>query len=238
MPRTTARVPAPAQLLGFGLLVLDLLVLGSAGCAGTAAGTPSATPSATRTVADFAAAEVGQPPRGFTTALTGGGGAADWRVRQDAGAYAPRRIPVQESRDDTSYRFPLCVYDGATAQDVAVTVAFSSISGQVDQAAGIVLRYSPETYSNARANALEGNVTNFKTVAGKRTLVKDSPVAHAAGEWHDLGFAALGGRLAMRFDGTVVLEADDEAITAPGRVGPWTRADSISAFAQLTIDSP
>ncbi len=189
-------------------------------------------------VVDFSSGEVGHPPPGFTTALTGGGGPISWLVREDAGASGPRRILVQESRDDTSYRFPLCVYDGVTSGDVAVSVAFASISGQVDQAAGIVLRYSPENYYIARANALEDNVNIFKTIKGKRTIVKEAPVKYAAGAWHVLGFTAKGTHLTVLFDGAIVLEADDAAITTPGQVGLWTKADSVSAFAQLTIETP
>jgi hypothetical protein len=223
------RLPAPAQLLG-----LAILALGVAACAST----PPGEPAGKRIAVDFSLAELGQPPRGFTTALTGGGGPISWLVREDAGASPPRKVLVQESRDDTSYRFPLCVYDGVAARDVSVSVAFTSISGQVDQAAGIVLRYAPENYYIARANALENNVNIFKTIKGKRTIVKEAPVTYAAGEWHVLGFAAKGTHLTVLFDGKVVLEADDEAITAPGRIGLWTKADSVSAFDQLTIETP
>jgi len=219
---------APAQLLGIGALILC-----AAGCADTSLGDSAAR----RKVVDFSTSEVGHPPLGFTTALTGGGGPVSWMIRADASATGTRKILVQESHDDTSYRFPLCIYDDVIARDCAVSVSFKSISGQVDQAAGIVLRYSPENYYIARANALEDNVNIYKTVKGKRTIVKEAPVKYRAGDWHVLGFAAKGSHLTVLFDGKAVLEADDETILTAGQVGLWTKADSVSAFDQLTIDA-
>src|SRR5579872_174250 len=77
--------------------------------------------------------EPGHAPRGFTTGLTGGGGPVSWVIREDATAPSGRgRVLVQESADQTSYRFPTCVYDGLVARDVAVEVSFKPISGELD----------------------------------------------------------------------------------------------------------
>lgn len=186
---------------------------------------------------DFESCELGKPPAGFTTDLTGGGGPVAWIVRQEY-PHAPsgEKILVQESADDTSYRFPLCLYDKAWVRDVNVEVHFKAFSGKVDQAGGIVLRYTPENYYIARANALEDNVNIFKTVNGKRTIVAEAPIKAKAGEWHTLGFAAKGNHLTVRWDGKVVLEQDDATFTGPGQVGLWTKADSVSAFDDLKIE--
>jgi hypothetical protein len=185
---------------------------------------------------DFESCEVGKAPPGFTTALTGGGGPIAWVVREDAKAPSGKKVVVQESSDDTSYRFPLCVYDNFAARDVAVEVKFKAISGKVDQAAGVVLRYTPENYYIARANPLEDNVNIFKTVNGKRTIVAEAAIKVSAGEWHSLGFKAKGPHLTVSLDGKVVLEKDDSTLGETGQVGLWTKADSVSAFDDLKIE--
>ena len=205
------------------LVAATLLVLAS-GCA-----SPGVT-------IDFESSEVGKPPSGFTTDLTGGGGPIAWVVREDPKAPSGKKVLVQESSDDTSYRFPLCIYDGIVAKDVAVSVKFKSISGKVDQAAGLVLRYNPENYYIARANSLEDNVNVFKTVKGKRTMVQEATVKYAAGEWHTLGFEARGSHLKVTFDGTVVIDVEDTTFGEAGKVGLWTKADSVSAFDDLRIE--
>jgi hypothetical protein len=177
----------------------------------------------------------GSLPSDFSTALTGGGGPISWVVRADPTAPDGGKSLVQESSDDTSYRFPMCIYDKTIARDVAVEVNYKAISGKVDQAGGIVLRYTPENYYIARANVLEDNVVLFKTVRGKRSMVKEVTVKVAPAQWHPLRFEAKGRHLTITFDGKVVIETEDSTFTHPGKVGLWTKADSVSAFSNLKI---
>jgi hypothetical protein len=182
---------------------------------------------------NFAADEPGLPPVNFTPALTGGGGPGHWIVRVLPDG---THVLVQESSDDTSYRFPMEIYDNAVARDIAVEVKFKAIAGKTDQAGGIVLRYTPENYYIARANALEDNVNLFKTVEGKRSKIQEVDARVAPGQWHTLRFEAKGPHLKVIFDGKVAIEADDTTFTGPGQVGLWTKADSVSAFKDLKIE--
>jgi len=218
-----------ARLSWLSLIVVGALV---AGCAGLA----SREESLEAQTINFDSSEAGKLPPDFSTALTGGGGPISWVVREDSTAPDGKRVLVQESSDDTSYRFPLCIYEKTFARDVAVEVKYKAISGKVDQAGGIVLRYRPENYYIARANALENNVILFKTVRGKRSKIQEVPVKVTAGQWHALRFEAKGRRLKITFDGKVVIERDDRTFSNPGKVGLWTKADSVSAFANLKIE--
>lgn len=184
----------------------------------------------------FDKADVGKAPRDFTTALTGGGGPISWVVREDSSAPGGGPVLVQESSDDTSYRFPMCIYDKVTARDVAVEVKYKALAGKVDQAGGIVLRYNPENYYIARANVLEDNVDLFKTVKGKRSKVEEEPVKVSAGKWHTLRFEAKGKHLTVSFDGKTVIDRHDGTFTGAGKVGLWTKADSVSAFTDFKIE--
>lgn len=185
---------------------------------------------------NFSGDETGKPAAGFTTDLTGGGPPVSWVVREEANVPGGGKMLVQETSDDTSYRFPMCIYDKLIARDLAVDVKFKALSGSVDQAAGIVLRYTPENYYVARANVLEDNVDIFKTVAGKRTKVVEVPAKVSGKEWHTLRFEAKGPHLKVAFDGKDVIQTDDDTFSGPGKVGLWTKADSVSAFADLKID--
>jgi hypothetical protein len=202
------------------------------GCAGV---TETEAPFTAQTIS-FNSNDVGKLPPDFTTALTGGGGPISWVVREDSHAPDGRFVLVQESADDTSYRFPLCIYDKVVARDVAVETKFKAISGKVDEAGGVVLRYNPEDYYIARANALEDNIDLFKTVKGKRLKIEEAPMKVSAGEWHTLRFEAFGPRLRIMFDGKLVIEKNDRTFTGPGKVGFWTKADSVSAFSDLKIE--
>ena len=213
---------------------LALISMLLTGCAGV----ETRSDSRVSETVQFDSQEVGNAPRGFTTALTGGGGPVAWVVREDPSAPGGKPVLVQESSDDTSYRFPLCIYDAVVARDVAVEVRFLPISGKVDQAGGIVLRYRPENYYIARANALEDNVNLFKTVRGKRTKMEEVPVKVTSGQWHTIRFEAKGRRLKVVFDGKTMIETDDASFSGPGKVGLWTKADSVSAFSNFKVETP
>jgi hypothetical protein len=184
----------------------------------------------------FASNEAGKLPPDFSTELTGGGGPISWVLREDPTAPGGGKTLVQESADDTSYRFPLCIYDPVVARDVAVEVSYKAIAGKVDQAGGIVLRYNPENYYIARANALEDNIDLFMTVRGKRVKIEEVPVKVTPHEWHTLRFEAKGPHLKVAFDGKTVIEKDDSTFPSAGKVGLWTKADSVSAFTNLKIE--
>jgi len=226
---SSAPNPAKARLSWKPLLMVSALL---AGCSGLVSREETFEPQTIH----FDSSELGQLPPGFSTALTGGGGPISWLVREDSTAPDGKSVLVQDSSDDTSYRFPLCIYEKTRARDVAVEVSYKAISGKVDQAGGIILRYNPENYYIARANALEDNIDLFKTVRGKRSKIEEAPVKVAAGEWHTLRFEAKGPRLKVAFDGKVVIEKDDRTFSHPGQVGLWTKADSVSAFANLKIE--
>jgi hypothetical protein len=225
----TARRLASTCLPGISLIISGAL---AAGCSGLENREETFDP---QTII-FDATETGKLPADFSTALTGGGGPISWVVREDPTAPDGHKVLVQESSDDTSYRFPMCIYDKIIARDVAVEVSYKALAGKVDEAGGIVLRYSPENYYIARANALEGNIDLFKTVRGKRSKIVETPVKVTAGEWHTLRFEAKGRHLKIAFDGKVVIETDDGTFTNPGKVGLWTKADSVSAFSNLKIE--
>ncbi|WP_165223975.1 family 16 glycoside hydrolase [Aquisphaera insulae] len=211
---------------------LLLLAALAAGCAGQGGQGGSPGPM----TIDFESAEVGKPPPGFATELTGGGGPVSWLVREDPSAPSGGKALVQESADDTSYRFPLCILEEKSLRDVAVEVKYKAISGKVDQAGGIVLRYASENYYIARANALEDNVNLFRTENGKRVKIEEVPVKVTPGEWHTLRFEAKGPHLRVDFDGKTVIEKEDATFPEPGKVGLWTKADSVTAFDDFKIE--
>lgn len=216
-------------------LVISSLLCAASGLAVGCASTSQAVKPAAAVV-QFSGDETGRTPHAFTTALTGGGKPVSWVVRDDPSA-ANGRALVQESADDTSYRFPLCIYDPVVATDVSTEVKFKAIAGTVDQAGGLVLRYQPENYYVARANALEDNVNLFKTVNGNRLKIAEVTAKVAPGQWHTLGFSARGKHLTVTFDGKTVIETDDATFQGAGKVGLWTKADSVTEFADLRIST-
>jgi hypothetical protein len=196
---------------------------------------------------DFEAFEPGKTPAGFSTALTGGGGPISWIIQEDQTVPSGGKVLAQTSAEGTSFRFPLCVYDNFTAKDVVVSVKFKPVSGKVDQAAGIMWRYKDKgNYYIVRANALENNVVLYKVENGKRTDLKPIGAGLFAygkkaevsqGQWNELRVAAKGNRFEVSLNSESLFAVEDNTFTEAGKVGLWTKADSVTSFDNLTIES-
>lgn len=190
---------------------------------------------------DFSADVVGQAPKGFLFGHTAKVGVPGrWLIQQDGGNH----VLAQTDADSTRSRFPVAVLADVTASDVDLSVRFKPISGRVDQAAGLVWRYRDEdNYYIVRANALEDNVVLYKVEKGRRT---DLPVKGEGrtygkkadvpgGQWSTLRVVANGPRFEVYFNGTKLYEVEDMTFTQPGKVGIWTKADSVTQFDDLTV---
>jgi len=174
----------------------------------------------------FDDAQVGQAPAGWTATRTGSGN-AKWTIEKDD--TAPSKPNVLKQSGVATY--PVCFKDDTNLKDGFVEVKFKSISGKEDQAGGVVWRLKDaNNYYVARANALEDNVTIYDTVNGRRTERKRANMKVATNQWHTLRVDFQGSHFTVTFDGKKALEWDDATFKDAGKVGVWTKADSVTAF--------
>jgi hypothetical protein len=190
---------------------------------------------------DFNQDAIDQPPKGFEFGHTAGDGKpGKWIVQADGN----NKVLAQADPDSTRSRFPVAVLSDLTSADVDLSVRFKPVSGRVDQAAGLVWRYqNQDNYYIVRANALEDNVVVYKVAGGKRT---DLPVKGEgrtygkksdvpSGQWSTLRVVASGRLFEVYFNGSKLYEVEDGTITQAGKVGVWTKADSVTQFDDLTV---
>ncbi len=175
---------------------------------------------------NFDKAAVGQAPAGWTATKTGSGD-AKWTIEKDD--TAPSKPNVLKQSGVATY--PVCFKDDTNLKDGFVEVKFKSISGKEDQAGGVVWRLKDaNNYYVARANALEDNVTIYDTVNGRRTERKRANMKVAPGQWHMLRVDFQGSHFIVTFDGKKAIEWDDNTFKDAGKVGVWTKADSVTEF--------
>ena len=139
-------------------------------------------------VVRFDAETPGKLPRGWSVAMTHDGGAPRWEIARDESAPSPAHVLAQLSQDRTAGRFPLAIWDRTTILNGSVSVAFKTVDGAVDQAAGIVWRYQdPNNYYIVRANALEENVVLYKVESGVRQSIAPKGLpSRSYGVKHDI----------------------------------------------------
>ena len=169
---------------------------------------------------------IGSPPNGWMAGVTGRG-TPKWTIEADPTAPTAPNV-LKQSGTGT---FPWCVKNGTALTDGMVEVKFKPISGEEDQAGGLVWRWKDgDNYYVARANALENNVSLYYTAGGRRNTIKYVSAPVARNVWHRLRVEFGGKRIAVALDGKTYIDLEDEHIAGPGAVGVWTKADSVTAF--------
>ncbi len=169
---------------------------------------------------NFDAEPVGKVPAGIQV-FSGA-----WAVRTEADA--PSR-PNALCQTGTA-QYPAISLSDKIFTDVVVSTSFKPISGNSDRAAGIIFRIQDsDNYYILRANALEDNINIYKYVGGSRHVVQEGSAKVPSGTWQELRVEVKGNTIRGFLNGKLVVEAHDDTFKA-GKVGLWTKADSVTCF--------
>ena len=192
--------------------------------------TTMATALAAAETVNFDDIKAGVPPPGWTATQTGRG-SAKWAIEKDESAPSKPNV-LKQSGQAT---FPVCIKNDTNIKDGFVGVKFKPVAGKEDQAGGVIWRAKDsDNYYITRANALEGNVTIYHTIKGKRTEKKRTNMKVTSNQWHTLRVDFQDNRFTVAFDGKKAIEWNDETFKDAGKVGVWTKADSVTEFDNFT----
>jgi Domain of Unknown Function (DUF1080) len=185
----------------------------------------------------FESTPIGATPEGWTSTLTGSGN-PKWTVESDQTAPSKSTVLRQSGRAT----YPLLLKNDTNIKDGFVEMKFKAVAGSEDRAAGIVWRAKDaNNYYVVRANALEDNVVLYKTVKSVRSSLdivgrKGSygvNVAVPSNTWHSLRIDFKASRFSVSFNGKQLYEVEDSTFTDAGKVGLWTKADSVTLFDEV-----
>ena len=79
-------------------------------------------------------------------------------------------------------------------------------------------------------SALENNVTIYHTIDGRRTEKKRARIPVTTNQWHTLRVEFQANHFVVRLNGKEALTWDDDTFKDAGKVGVWTKADSVTLF--------
>lgn len=133
------------------------------------------------------------------------------------------------------YYFPLAVLRRHEFAEGMLSVRIKPVGGTIDQAGGIAFGIRDvENYFVLRSNALEDNIILFEFANGKRVKRAEASRKVETGLWHRLAVKVRDTQILAFFNGEPVL---DYAAHEPpkGSIGLWTKADSVTAFDELTV---
>lgn len=150
----------------------------------------------------------------------------DWTVEEQDGHRILAQTGAFEDPD-----FPRVLARSMEFTNVHVKVRCSMRGGSTDRACGITWRAKDsDNYYVARANALEDNVNLYRVVSNDRRQLTGGGVTVTSHEWHTLEAFMEGAHIRVAWDGKEIAVADDATFPTGGKVGVWTKADSVTAF--------
>lgn len=206
---------------------------------------------------DFGEVNEGQTPAGFRSAVTGQGKPGDWKVllvdvppllpplsppAADTHSSTKRAVLAQLSQEPTDEHFPLLIYEAETFGDFTLTTRFKTVSGKTEQMAGLAFRIQDEkNYYVLRASSLGNTFRFYRVLNGERGNMVGPEVPIPGGEWHEMSVEAKGNEFRCLLDGKQVIPAPVagahmiDNTFARGKIGFWTKSDSVSYFSDAKI---
>ena len=197
---------------------------------------------------DFSEVPEGQTPPGFRSAVTGQGKPGEWKVVLDEApsafpartAQAPsvsrQAVLAQVARDATDEHFPLLIFEDEIFGDFTLFTRFKTVAGTAERMAGLAFRIQNETnYYVVRASSLGSTFRFYKVVNGQRSppIGPDLPIP--SGVWHDLSLECKGNQIRCSLDGKEIIPWLTDNTFVRGKIGFWTKSDSVSYFADPKI---
>jgi 3-keto-disaccharide hydrolase len=198
---------------------------------------------------DFSHVSLNTSPTGFVSKVSGSGELGQWKIIEDdiPSALAPlspnapkagkRPVLAQLSEDKTDEHFPLLIFDGESFGDFTLTTRFKCVSGSVEQMAGIAFRIQDEkNYYVVRASALGNSFRFYKFVNGERSAPIGPEVEVPRGVWQEMSVRCKGNEIHCSLNGKELIPALTDNSFSSGKIGFWTKSDSVSYFADTKID--
>jgi hypothetical protein len=197
---------------------------------------------------DFSDVRENQTPPGFRSTVAGSGKPGDWKVileevpsllpplSPQAPAVAKRPVLAQLAQDPTDEHFPLLICEEETFGDFTLTTRFKTVKGVMEQMAGIAFRIQNETnYYVVRASSLGNTFRFYKVVNGARGTLIGPETPIPGGVWHELMIECTGNQIRCQLDGKELIPPLTDTSFAHGKVGFWTKSDSVSYFTDTKI---
>jgi len=198
---------------------------------------------------DFSEVSENRTPPGFRSTVTGQGRPGDWKVIMDevppllepltaqAPVVSKQAVLAQLAQDPTDEHFPLLIFEGETIGDFTLTTRFKTVKGVAEQMAGIAFRIQNETnYYVVRASSLGNTFRFYKVLNGQRGPLVGPEVPIPIGVWQELVVECKGNQIRCLLNGKELITATDQVNPfTNGKIGFWTKSDSVSYFANTRL---
>jgi hypothetical protein len=188
-------------------------------------------------------------PAGFRSTVSGQGKRGNWKViledapsafqslgPESTATVTKKPVLAQLSEEALDEHFPLLIYDGDVFGDFTFTTKFKTVKGVMEQMAGLAFRIQDETnYYVVRASSLGNTFRFYKVVNGERGKIIGPEIKIEKNTWHEMTVDCKGNQIRCLLDGKEAMPAITDNTFSFGKIGFWTKSDSVSYFADPKI---
>jgi len=177
---------------------------------------------------------------GFRSSVAGEGKAGDWKIVPDR----EHMVLGQFSQQRLDNHFSLLIYDTELFDDFVLNTRFKIVAGQDEQMAGIAFRIHDEKnfyYIRASAPGAEGHpvgreIAFFRVINGQLVGRVTAAASIQTNVWNDLRIECKADEIRAALNGQELLMVIiREQKFGAGKIGFWTKSDSIALFDRTTI---
>ncbi|MCB0483921.1 MAG: DUF1080 domain-containing protein, partial [Flavobacteriales bacterium] len=145
---------------------------------------------------------------------------------------------VAQQAENSGNSYNLLVLDKVAFKNFSASVKIKAISGEEDQGGGLLWRYiDRNNYYVARYNPLENNFRFYRVINSKREELESVDSYIKQGEWFTMNIEMKGNKVTCALNGKTLIESTDDTFNSAGLIGFWTKADAITCFDELMINT-
>lgn len=189
---------------------------------------------------DFEGTDIGNIPEGWKVEATNQRGSmATWGIVADTSSGRMATVlGMLEANGSSGGTFNICWTDNTRFKDGEIEVRFKAIRGSEDQGGGPMWRVrDAHNYYIARANPLENNFRVYYVKNGRRVKLDSARVKIPSKKWHTIKMVHKGDKIEGYLNGRKYLDCEDSTFQEAGGVGLWTKADAVTFFYDLKVQS-
>jgi hypothetical protein len=209
----------------------------------------ASSPKAAERLLEFGNVAEGQTPPSFSSLVSGKGKPGEWKVVLDevtpslpalspqAASASRQAVLAQLSQDPEDERFPLFVYEAETFGDFKLTTRLKTVRGEAERMAGVVFRLKDATnFYVLRISSKGNNFRFYKVVDGQRGTIIGPEANVPSGVWHEISVECKGSQITCRLNGDQAIPVITDTSFTSGKIGFWTKSDSVSYFGNTRIE--
>lgn len=157
--------------------------------------------------------------------------------RQSGPPKPDNHILAQRNDSNAKDRTLLAILDGPKFANVRISARVRIIEGDREQSAGVVWRVKDKNnYLLARIDAKDERVRLYRVVNGNRIRFGGTEkIEIKRGRWYSLRIEHVGDKIKFYVDDDIMALETDRHYRHAGRVGFWTKSDSVAHFDDLQV---